>query len=115
MHDFQSDVRLLVDDSLPRGLHQDLADELLLAQMVDQDDGSECGDRQEMYVKQQKSYVAHRFHVMRETRRSRDEDVLQQEQSKGNEVWKTQILELVYEHAENVLRPSQNQRHAEFN
>src|SRR2546430_10850265 len=68
MHDFQSDVRLLIDDSLPRSLHQHIADHLLLAQMVNQNDGSERGDRQEMYVKQPESHVTHRFHMMRKIR-----------------------------------------------
>src|SRR5216684_3590794 len=59
MHDFQSDICFFIDDSSPRGLHQDLADQFLLGQMVSQDGCSECSYRYEMYVKQTKGNFAH--------------------------------------------------------
>jgi len=50
-----------------------------------------------------------------EIRRYGDKEVFQQEQAEGDEPHKLQILELIYEHIENVLRPSQDHGRSEFN
>src|SRR6266542_5006256 len=106
MQDFQGDVCLCIDNSFPRGLHQHLADQFLLRQVVDQDGCSICGYGYEMRVKQPKGNCAHQVDMMREIRRCGDKEVLQQEQAESDEPHSPQILELIHKHIENVLRPS---------
>src|SRR6266542_2361444 len=98
MQDFQGDVCLCIDNSFPRGLHQHLADQFLLRQMVDQDGCSICGYGYEMRVKQPKGACAHEVEVMRKIRRCGDQEVCQQEQAEGDEIHGRYILELIYEH-----------------
>src|SRR5206468_700270 len=99
----------------PRGLHQDLSDQFLFAQMVDQNGGSESGDEYEMDVKQIQSDFAQQFDMMRKIRSTGDQQVFQQQQAESDEIQRRQVLELVYEHMENFLRPSEDQRHSKFN
>src|SRR5262249_41395200 len=68
-----------------------------------------------MRVKQPKGSCAHEVDVMRKIRRRGDQEVLQQEQAESDEPHKFQILELIQEHIEGVLRPSQDQGRSEFN
>src|SRR5215469_4731563 len=108
MCNLERNAGLLVDYSLPRGLHHHLADQLLLAQMGDQDCCPERSDCQDMDIKQPESNGADPFRMMRKTGCCGDQNVLHQQQSDRKEIRKTQVLELVYKRPENVLRSSQN-------
>src|SRR5262249_20760446 len=115
MQNFPADICVPLDHSLPRSLHQDLADQFFLGQMANQDRCSIDSKRYEVYVKQIEGDFAHPFHMMRKIRCGRDQNVLQYEQTQSNEIQRPQILELIHEHVEKFLRPSQDDRNADLN
>src|SRR5579864_7303037 len=103
------------DSSPPCALHKNLAHQVPLPQMRDQNGGSVRGNGNKMKIKEIQGTLSREFDLMRQIRCQEDQDIFQEQNAHSNEIYGPQIPQLVWDHLKGFLRPPKENGHRQFN